>query len=41
MGFPDLRLIAIEHPLGGIEPDEVMAKVPGAAGQVGTLMGAG
>lgn len=40
MGFPDLRIIVIQHPLGGIDPSEVLAKVPDAATQVSTLMGA-
>lgn len=39
MGYPDLRIIVIEHPLGGIEPDEVLAKVPDAAASVSRLMG--
>jgi hypothetical protein len=40
MGFPDLRIITIEHPLGGIDPEEVLKKVPDAASSVGSLMGA-
>lgn len=40
MGFPDLRIIVIPHPLGGIDPAEVIAKVPEAAAQVSKLMGA-
>ena len=40
MGFPDLRIISIEHPLGGIEPEEVLRKVPDAAAAVSDLMGA-
>lgn len=40
MGFPDLRIITIQHPLGGIDPAEVLAKVPDAAGQVSKLMDA-
>lgn len=40
MGFPDLRIITIEHPLGGIEPAEVLEKVTGAAGQVSQIMDA-
>jgi len=39
MGFPDLRIIVIDHPLGGIEPEEVLAKVAGAATSVSELMG--
>lgn len=39
MGYPDLRIVVIEHPLGGIEPDEVLAKVPDAAAAVSSLMG--
>ena len=39
MGYPDLRIVVIQHPLGGIEPAEVLAKVPDAAASVGKLMG--
>ena len=30
MGYPDLRIILIDHPLGGTKPDEALAKVEGA-----------
>ena len=39
MGYPDLRIVGIQHPLGGIDPDEVLANVPGAAAAVSSLMG--
>jgi len=39
MGFPDLRMIVIPHPLGGIPPEEVLAKVPAAADAVGERFG--
>lgn len=39
MGFPGLRIITIQHPLGGIDPEEVLAKVPDAASAVSMLMG--
>jgi len=31
MGFPDLDLVVIEHPLGGIDPAEVRDKAAEAA----------
>ncbi len=39
MGHPDLHIITIQHPLGGIEPDEVLLKVPGAVADVSSSMG--
>ena len=39
MGYPALRLIVIPHPLGGIPPEEVLAKVPDAVSAVTGLMG--
>jgi hypothetical protein len=34
MGHPDLTVIVVEHPLGGIEPDEVRAKAAVAAAAI-------
>ena len=34
MGVPDLRIVTIPHPLGGIPPEEALAKVEGAAATV-------
>ena len=31
MGHPDLAVVLVEHPLGGIEPDEVREKAGLAA----------
>lgn len=31
MGHPDLHVVVVEHPLGGIEPDEVRQKAVVAA----------
>lgn len=31
MGHPDLEVIVVSHPLGGIEPEEVRAKAAVAA----------
>ncbi len=31
MGHPDLAVVLVEHPLGGIEPDEVRRKAEVAA----------
>lgn len=31
MGHPDLAVVLVEHPLGGIEPDEVREKAQVAA----------
>lgn len=31
MGYPDLAVVLVEHPLGGIEPDEVREKAEVAA----------
>ena len=39
MGYPDLRILVIQHPLGGIPPEEVLQKVPGAVSDVTQLMG--
>lgn len=30
MGYPDLRIIVVPHPLGGIPQDLVLEKVPEA-----------
>lgn len=38
MGFPELRIITIQHPLGGISPEEVLQKVPDASTAVSELM---
>ena len=34
MGHPDLAVIVVEHPLGGIEPEEVRAKAKIAAAAI-------
>jgi hypothetical protein len=39
MGYPGLRIIVIPHPLGGIPPEEALAKVPDAVSAVTDLMG--
>ena len=39
MGYPDLRILVIQHPLGGIPPEEVMQKVPGAVAIVSQIAG--
>lgn len=31
MGHPDLAVVVVAHPLGGVDPDEVLAKVAAAA----------
>ena len=38
MGMPELAVVTIEHPLGGIEPDEVRAKAALAVGKVIELL---
>ncbi len=38
MGFPDLRIITIQHPLGGITPAEAEAKAVGTIDQVVRLI---
>jgi hypothetical protein len=40
LGMPDLPLIVIEHPLGGLRPDEVAGRVRQAAERLGALIGA-
>jgi len=39
MGFPDLRILVIQHPLGGIPPEEVLQKIPDAVDEVSELLG--
>ena len=39
MGYPDLRIIVIQHPLGGIPVEEVMQKIPGAVSDVSQFIG--
>lgn len=39
MGMPDLAVVVIEHPLGGIEPEHVRDKARGALGDVVGLLG--
>lgn len=34
MGHPDLLVITVEHPLGGIEPDDVLRKADIAAAAI-------
>jgi hypothetical protein len=38
MGHPDLTVVVVEHPLGGIEPEEVMEKAKVAADAVVALL---
>lgn len=40
MGHPDLAVVLVEHPLGGIEPDEVRAKAIIAANAIIERLGA-
>lgn len=39
MGYPDLRILVIQHPLGGIPPEDVLQKVPGAVETVSQIAG--
>ncbi|MDH4144045.1 MAG: hypothetical protein OEY23_02635 [Acidimicrobiia bacterium] len=39
MGCPDLNVVVIEHPLGGIDPAEVKAKAVEAASLVAERLG--
>lgn len=39
MGFPDLRILVVQHPLGGIPPEEVLQKIPDAVAGVSELLG--
>lgn len=39
MGHPDLTVVVVEHPLGGIPPDEVKAKAMVAARAVVDRLG--
>ncbi len=32
-GAPELRILEIEHPLGGIDPDDLASRVESAAAQ--------
>jgi hypothetical protein len=38
MGMPDLAVVVVDHPLGGIEPDEVRRKARGALAAVVELL---
>jgi len=38
MGFPDLRIFTITHPLGGVPEDQALAKVEGAAAAVAGML---
>ena len=40
MGHPDLAVVTVEHPLGGIEADEVRIKAAVAAQAIIELLGA-
>ena len=40
MGHPDLAVVIVEHPLGGIEPEEVRAKAAVAAAAIVERFGA-
>jgi hypothetical protein len=37
MGYPDLRIVTIPHPLGGIAPADAVAKADDAAATVARL----
>jgi hypothetical protein len=39
MGMPSLAVAVIDHPLGGIDPDEVLKKAQGAIPAVLELLG--
>ena len=38
MGFSDLRVITIEHPLGGVPAEQALEKADRAAGAVSALI---
>ena len=38
MGLPDLPLVLIEHPLGGIPAEQALAKARASAEQVGAMV---
>ena len=38
MGFADLRLLMIEHPLGGVPPEQALEKAEGAAAAVSAMI---
>lgn len=38
MGFPDLRIFTITHPLGGVPEEQALAKVEGAAAAVAGML---
>ncbi len=38
MGFPNLRIFTITHPLGGVSEDLALAKVEGAAASVAGIL---
>ena len=38
MGFAELRVITIEHPLGGVRAEQALEKVEGAAEAVSAMI---
>lgn len=42
LGLPDLRVVSVEHPIGGVDPDEIRRRADGVVDEVlGLLTGAG
>jgi len=40
LGLPDLRVVSVAHPIGGVDPDEVRRRADGAVDEVlGLLTG--
>ncbi len=38
LGLPDLRIVSVAHPIGGVEPDEIRRRADGVVDEVLTLL---
>ena len=38
LGLPDLRVVSVAHPIGGVEPDEIRRRADGVVDEVLRLL---
>ena len=38
LGLPDLRVVSVAHPIGGVDPDEIRRRADGVVDQVLALL---
>ena len=38
LGLPDLRVVSVAHPIGGVDPDEIRRRADGVVDEVLTLL---